>query len=553
MTLRSVPTHLDDVPFSEPDEEAPKLDVILPAIPQYSSRLHESVVAAVAATAAMNRDLYQQVDAIVAAHRDHDGLRLVRLSKGALRHRVARSARFLSANRKGELVPSGVNEAVLDAIYSDPTTWHGHFRPIVGISDLPGIRKDGSIMGRGYDPETKMLIDWGDIDYAPTGSTRADASAALARLDDLIDEFPLKSETDRSVMLSLLLSAVHRRLMRVCVAYLINSPESDVGKSLAVNCACALMLGRRAEAQNAPKDDDEFRKRVFSMLRAGEHHIAFDNVVGQFGGEAFDALTTSQRYADRVLGVSAIEKVDNAALLTLTGRNVSFRGDGSSRCARVNLVKPKTRVYKYEFLPEHIAESRGQYVSDCLTISRAYLLAGRPLKRKLREFDDWCARAREPLVWLGLPDPADSITEDVSDEMNAYTEVVDAWYALYGTEEKQIARVLVDVDRYGQAMDPKRDRLKYAIYEIAEVPVDNDQCARKFGNSMKKNMNRETPSGLSLGVSKERKSGGKCWAVTVHTDTSAASTALIAIKDPEPNTTDQFEWDDKPATKETRP
>ena len=544
----SVP--LADAPKKREPKERPALDFTqleLPPIWQTAARFAEAIPHAVALTAERHRDLFRQRDALVTTTRDPDRdgkrayLRVIRLGRAGLRHRLMKAATFISTGKDGRPFVAMVSDSVLDSIFNDPTNWGDHFPTLAGVTDMPAVRRDGLLIPQGYDPVTQLLVDWGGIRFEPIGTTRADAEAAMARLRAIFAEFEFQGPLDESVTLSLMLAAVHRRLMRVSIAYLIDSPESDAGKSLIVDAMSCFIIGERAEAQTAPKEDDEFRKRVFSMLRAGERHIAFDNIAGKFGGESFDSLITAQKYADRVLGVSEIEKVDNTAIVTLTGRNVSFRGDGASRTARIRLLRPTRQTYTHEDLPRHIAENRHQLVSDCVTIVRAYLLSGRPNKSRLREFDDWCARAREPLIWLGMPDPAGAITLENDEAMTTYTELVRAWHDAYGTDPKVLARVLDDVTSIGGTIinPDKRLRLKIAIEELTQVDIDTKNIARIFSATIRSNMDRKTTDGTSFGVSDVRTNTGKCWAVTIHTP-PAPAVAATAVP---PVTPSKTSWD----------
>ena len=57
-----------------------------------------------------------------------------------------------------------------------------------------------------------------------------------------------------------------------------------------------------------------------------------------------------------------------------------------------------------------ILDDRGKYIAACLTICRAYIVAGRPgVLPRLASFEAWSDTVRSALVWLGKADPLDTM------------------------------------------------------------------------------------------------------------------------------------------------
>ena len=57
-----------------------------------------------------------------------------------------------------------------------------------------------------------------------------------------------------------------------------------------------------------------------------------------------------------------------------------------------------------------VLADRGAYIAACLTICRAYIVAGRPSPaRKLASFEGWSDTVRSALIWLGKADCIDSM------------------------------------------------------------------------------------------------------------------------------------------------
>jgi putative DNA primase/helicase len=115
------------------------------------------------------------------------------------------------------------------------------------------------------------------------------------------------------------------------------------------------------------------------------------------------------------------------------GNNASVAGDMVRRTIRcgldANLEHPETRAFKRNPL-NLVQQNRGKYIAAALTIPLAYLAARRPNPLPpLVSFEEWSTLVREPLVWLGCPDPLktqDALrTEDPSKLTKAA--VFDAW------------------------------------------------------------------------------------------------------------------------------
>ncbi|MGI4807919.1 MAG: hypothetical protein ACRYF2_07405 [Janthinobacterium lividum] len=80
---------------------------------------------------------------------------------------------------------------------------------------------------------------------------------------------------------------------------------------------------------------------------------------------------------------------------------------------------------------------RGRYLAACLTILRAFHVAGRPKQcNALGSFVDWSRWVRDALVWLGRADPCDTMeTVRAADpKMTQVIAVLSEWHAVIGSE-----------------------------------------------------------------------------------------------------------------------
>jgi hypothetical protein len=119
---------------------------------------------------------------------------------------------------------------------------------------------------------------------------------------------------------------------------------------------------------------------------------------------------------------------------------------------------------------------RGGLVAAALTIVRAYLAAGEPLKGKLpnfARFEDWSRLVREPLVWLGMADPC--LTRKAIEERDPVRErlgqLLDAWHGMFGPKPTTVAKAIAQATladwNETAATKAVREALKLALAEVA--------------------------------------------------------------------------------------
>jgi hypothetical protein len=75
------------------------------------------------------------------------------------------------------------------------------------------------------------------------------------------------------------------------------------------------------------RDEEEIRKRLLSTLRSGLPGVLFDNIRGQFGSSALEAMLTTEQYTDRLLGGSKMLTLSTAVLVLFSGNNFRPSGD----------------------------------------------------------------------------------------------------------------------------------------------------------------------------------------------------------------------------------
>jgi hypothetical protein len=149
----------------------------------------------------------------------------------------------------------------------------------------------------------------------PARPNKEDARRALAVLKDLISTLPFVTDADRSVALSGILTAIHRRSLPTAPAHCLTAPVAGSGKFMAVDISSEIVDGRRAAVMSLGRTDEEAEKRLGSALIAGDSIISIDNIDRPFGGELFCQALTQTMLKIRILGYSKIVEVPSNALL----------------------------------------------------------------------------------------------------------------------------------------------------------------------------------------------------------------------------------------------
>lgn len=394
----------------------------------------------------------------------------------------------------------------------------GHWRALRldQVIEVPIMRDDGTLLtSEGYDPETRLYLDSGGLDLPeiPEKPTLDDARAALDVLIVPIREFPWVEPSDRAVALAAILTTLVRPWLHSAPMFAFRAPKMSSGKSLLADVVAMVATGGVAPVMTPGKDDEEIRKRLTSFLLAGFPIACIDNVEHPFGSDAMCSVLTQMVWRDRVLGKSEMATLPTAVVWTITGNNLQFVGDITTRVLPCD-IDPRTErpgerefaVDLYKFVPEH----RGELVAAGLTILRAYQLAGRPSQglKRFGRFEEWANVVRSALVWCGEADPCAGMErlEATDPVRNQLREVLTAWHSSIGERSVTAAELLNDVPTDGSA----RTAFARVLLGVAGDRQGKPNT-RKFGRWLAK-INRRTEGGLQCVRMGERQ-GMALWAV----------------------------------------
>lgn len=372
-------------------------------------------------------------------------------------------------------------------------TDHGSLPELNGIARQPYFRKgDGTLVMRpGHDAVSGIYARFDAKAYDLPEPTPDAANVALARMLALVEEFYFATDTDRSAALCAMLTATVRSSLPLAPAFNVTAATSGSGKSYLTASITPFAGPGEPLNMSYPGTSDEASKAMLAALIQAPAVIAFDDMQTDwlpFG--VMNRMLTSDTISERVLGSSRMVTAGTNCFIIGTGNNVGPVRDMCRRVVSIRLAPPSSApaMLTYKGKPvETVRANRAAYVSDALTIMRAWAAAGSPKAEvsPIGSFSEWSDMCRQPLIWLGLPDPATSLMEQVKSDPDtaALGAFMEAWTYEFGQKAVQVRKIIKEVE------DHPDNALAEAIYDLP-VMDRNVVNHSKLGWFLKKNAER---------------------------------------------------------------
>ncbi|NCP82675.1 MAG: hypothetical protein GW826_10245, partial [Rhodoferax sp.] len=297
-----------------------------------------------------------------------------------------------------------------------------HLPALTGIARQPHLRADGSLVREaGFDTATGLfgVFDARQFNVADQ-PTRLQAEQALDELRALLGEFAFAQPHDQSAALAGMLTAAIRPSLALAPMFHVRAPQIASGKSYLTSILVAFASPSSPSALAFPTNDEECQKLLLATLLIAPGAIVFDNLTTDLiPFKSLCSALTEEHLTGRILGVSKTATVGTRALFLSSGNNVDAVRDMTRRCITINLdpqcETPATRQFAADPL-SHVRANRARYVTLALTLIRAWIAAGKPMTacKPLASFSQWSDWVRQPLLWLGQPDPASSVFEQLA-------------------------------------------------------------------------------------------------------------------------------------------
>ena len=385
---------------------------------------------------------------------------------------------------------------------TDPPTRHAailfdsqkfkHLPPLAGVVRQPYFRSaDGVLVTQpGYDAKSHLFGVFDPRTFPLPKPTQEAAMAALKLLEDLIPEFHFLNQTDKAAALSAMFTAVVRQTLPFAPAYHVRAPVFGSGKTYLCELIGAFAGPGGNSKVSYPTTSEEATKVILSLLMTSPAVIEFDDMdTDWIPHGTIKRMLTAEHITDRILGVSKTASVSTRTLFLGSGNNVGPVRDLLRRVLTIHIdprcSTPATIAYK-EAPVEKVRKDRGKYVSAVITIIQAYLSYGTVPANAgtIVTFDGaWSKYCRYPLMWLGYPDPATSLLDQVRHDPDgdALFGLMTVWHKSFGSKPTTIRTVLDTAQHNHDLMDA-----------IKEFPVEDRGGinSSKFGWLLSKNANR---------------------------------------------------------------
>ena len=382
-----------------------------------------------------------------------------------------------------------------------------YLQTLNSLARQPYFGADGSLIAEpGYNVSTGIFGVFDAADYRLGSPTRELAEHSLAYLNTLLEEFEFEADVDQSATLSAFLTAVVRPSLSVAPGFNITATNSGSGKSYLAE-AVALFAGPDEPYRvSYPSGADEAGKLIVTVLIEKPTVVLFDDMVSNwkpFG--AVNRMLTSPTTTERLLGTNRTATVATKALFLGTGNNIEPERDLRRRVVSVRLAPrhetPALRSFRGDPVAE-LRKHRARAVECALNIISAFRAAGEPLANvpTIGTYDEWSRFCRHPLLWLGLPDPGQSLIDQVSidPDRQALAEFLRVWFKFFGLTAVTVRQIV------GQALQAPD------LFEtIEELPVMDARFINrgKLGWFISKNRGRRADGyRIEHGDSSDRKS-----------------------------------------------
>lgn len=399
------------------------------------------------------------------------GLGITTVDKPYLVEQLTRAARWMKYDgRAGDWRDTNCPELVASTYLARS----GHWRlpRLLSAISAPTLRPDGTLLqDPGYDESTASWYDPCGLEFPriPDQPTKKQCLAAKQVLLDAIESIPFEDLTDTSVALSLMLTSLVRRSLPSAPMGAITAPTPGSGKTLLADCISIMATGVAAPAMQYPGSDEEAEKVALSVLMDGDPIVLIDNIERPLQGAWLCSILTSETHQGRMLGRNEMISVPTTTLFLATGNKLVIQGDLRTRTLLCRIdpkhENPEQRKFHVD-LRDQFAKDRIKLVTAGLTLMRGYITGGEKASvfRPWGRFEHWSTFCREPVMWMGWPDPCDSYQQiaDEDPERVEHLQMLSAWEIAFPNGKEATAR-----DAIEQCQQASNEALRDVLHEIA--------------------------------------------------------------------------------------
>ena len=437
------------------------------------------------------------------------------VGKAALKNKLARSANFFRIRTRITISvtpPDDIAEAIM-------AQNNNAFPGLADIIECPVLRSDGSIICQpGYDPTTRLFyqpVKDFVMPEIPNNPTLTQIVEATNLIHEIIKDFPFDTEASRANCFAAMFTPILRPMIDgVTPLHLFDKPAPGSGATKLAEVISLIATGHSAAMMAAQKDDEGWRKAIFSLLLRGQSIVTIDNIENTLWTPSLASILTANTFQDRILGKSEMMTFPNRCTWIATGNNIRIAGDLPRRCVLIKIdakvPQPWRRdpaIFTHPNLLEWVGHERGNILAAMLTIATAWVRSGKPECPNLRQlggFEAYTKVVGGVLSTMMVTDFLGNL-DQMYDEMDSDTPVWDGflqcWHENIGEEPITVHSLIEWLKSDSQLAETLPDTLAFD---------EGKGYSRRLGNAISKRKDVVFPSGLLI------KKGGEfrkaiCW------------------------------------------
>lgn len=353
---------------------------------------------------------------------------------------------------KNNFTPTSPKRELLSAMIADPSPKLPELNAVrFGPTRFP----DASVVS-----EDGYYSKFGTMIHAPAlrglnlqGTERITPQEAVSTLIELFEDFEFKSETDKTNMLSFMLTPFVM-VDGPSPLFFLNASVPGSGKTLLVRLVALLATGKDVEICSFPKQQEETRKRITAILRENQVIAVFDNIAN---GTTLDspelaALITSTQWKDRLLGVSKVITVPNKTVWCITGNNITLTPELLRRSVVIELQpkqkdphKRNTSVFRFPNIVKEIKDNLSKYQTAIFALISTPLSELSAQTHFMGSFEEWEKTLGSILFRAGRndflknTDDNHSLTDPLEAEINIF---ISMWYGRFSNSVVEVRQLL---------------------------------------------------------------------------------------------------------------
>lgn len=368
-----------------------------------------------------------------------------------------------------------------------------HLPPLVGLARQPYFSEVDRqlITVPGYNPSTHRFGVFNAQNFVVPEPTHKAAQDALELLGGLLSEFHFVSVADKAAALSAIFTAVVRPTLPHAPAFHVRAPTMGSGKTYLCELIGAFAGPGLNNKVSYPTSSEEATKVILSLLLTSPAVIEFDDMDTDWTPHGvIKRMLTAEQITERILGVSKTAAVSTRTLILGSGNNVGPIRDLLRRVVTIH-IDPRCEApaaISYKDNPrERVRKHRGKYVAAVLTIIMAWQRAEAP-KADVSDIatftGPWSDYCRQPLIWLGLPDPATALLKQLnhSPDQEALASLFEEWYEVFGSVPTAVRQAKLKIS--------ENEKFKDAILELSLADMQGNINPSKLGQLLGKNAKR---------------------------------------------------------------